>query len=228
MKVRFSKFEARLFAAGLLGFVLVAVLVQTGNTGSMDVWMQNYAVSMRSEWLTRILVPFSYTGNWQAVTAVCAVLLILPRTRTAYGVPLSASAVLCVAVYEFLKHAFRRPRPDAALHLLAQGGYSFPSGHSLTSMVVWGMLILLIGYYYGSGGRQLPIYGKKYGEAPYFKEIRSVRIAMTILGLYIFFMGFSRIYVGVHWASDVLASWLLALPVMVIIKNVFFYRRDDR
>lgn len=221
-----TKEEKFIFAIGLLGFLSVSILMMSGRLTAFDFFFQEWALNLRSQALTAFFVPFSYSGNWQVVVPLCLILLMIKKTRTGYGVPLTMAALTSVAFYQILKHLFSRVRPDESLHLLEQGGYSFPSGHSLTSFLVWGMLALLLIYYQSTDGAPLPFYKKKTGAAPYIKSVPRLRFINLLLFVYIALMGFSRIYVGVHWPSDVLCSWFLATAVLVVLKKIIWRERQ--
>lgn len=226
MKKIFSKKDYILIASSWICFGIVTYLMMTGKLEGFDHAVQNFFFSFRSDALTKIIAPFSYSGNWPLPTAICALLLAFKKTRTTYGVPMSISALSCVGIYQALKYTFQRPRPDVSLHLVVQSGYSFPSGHSLTSLVTWTMLIWLLLYYYKNNGKSLPLYQKHPQDCELYPKKKSTMILwMVFLILYIVCMGLSRIYVGVHWPSDVLGSWILGVSVLVILRGVFFNER---
>lgn len=203
-------------------FAVVSWLMMSGRLEGFDHAVQNFFFSFRRDWLTTILVPFSYSGNWPLPTVICAILLAIPKTRTTFGVPMSVTCLSCVGIYQALKYSFQRPRPDVSVHLLVQNGYSFPSGHSLTSLVAWTMLILLFAYYYKHQGASLPIYKKHPQPAQaYIRNNGKRKLVNTLLIIYIVLMGLSRIYVGVHWPSDVFGSWILGLAVIEIMQAIF-------
>jgi hypothetical protein len=96
-----------------------------------------------------------------------------------------------------LKFAIRRPRPGLAANFLSELSWSFPSGHSLASLVTYGMMAYLI-VLAGKGHRRIQI---------------AAALGATLLILSI---GFSRLYLGVHYFSDVMAAssrGLVARPV---------------
>ena len=160
MDRKFNKTRLIKIALSVLVFAVITWLMMTGRLEGFDAAVQKFFFSLRRDWLTKILVPFSYSGNWPLPTVICAILLAIPKTRFSFGIPMSVTCLSCVGVYQALKYTFCRPRPDVSLHLLIQNGWSFPSGHSLTSLVAWTMLILLFAYYYKNKGASLPIYKK--------------------------------------------------------------------
>lgn len=215
-----SSKEKLLALLGITGFLVTAWFVWTGHIDGFDTWVQSGVFRLRTEVLTAFFVPFSYSGNWQSITPVCAMLLLYPKTRKAYGVPVTLAACTSMLFYYSLKYAFARMRPDEYFHLLTQHGYSFPSGHSLTSFLVYGMAAILLTYYAGTGGASLPIYRDDKSAVWHIRSKQRLHVVWFVIVFYIALMGFSRIYVGVHWPSDVIASWFLALPVLVILKNI--------
>ena len=222
MDRKFNKTRLIKIALSVLVFAVITWLMMTGRLEGFDAAVQKFFFSLRRDWLTKILVPFSYSGNWPLPTVICAILLAIPKTRFSFGIPMSVTCLSCVGVYQALKYTFCRPRPDVSLHLLIQNGWSFPSGHSLTSLVAWTMLILLFAYYYKNKGASLPIYKKHPRPAEaYIRSNGKRRLVNTLLILYKVFMGVSRIYVGVHWPSDVLSSWVLGIAVIEIMQAVF-------
>jgi len=119
------------------------------------------------------------------VVSVMLILMLANKRRTAVFVLLATtSGALAMAL---MKEAFGRPRPD----LVAHGDYvtsaSFPSGHAMISAVVYLTLAALVARLMPT--RTLKLY------------VLSVALFMT------FIIGLSRVYLGVHWPTDVLAGW---------------------
>ena len=184
-----------IFAAGLVLFVLLAILMVTGNLQWFDDPIREWVYSIRNPALTEVLKVITYMGNWQTITLLCSVLLLFRKTRLRYGVPVSAGAIFVTIFNRIIKLIFKRPRPEESLHLIEEGGYSFTSGHSITSMVVFGLLIYLV--------------------RKYVRNRKAANILTAALAVPWIFIGLSRIYMGVHFPSDVLAGWALGAAVLV-------------
>lgn len=222
MNKRFSRGEYTIFTIGVTGFLTLAFLMMRGNLTELDAFVQAGVFTLRADWLTAFMVPFSFSGNWQVVAPACLVLLLYKKTRTPYGAPLTIAALTAVLFYQIFKHIFCRVRPDVSLHLLEQGGYSFPSGHTLTSFLVWSVLALLVIYYARTKGKPLPMYKKEKDPVAFIKTKSNLYAVCVFFVVYIVLMGLSRVYVGVHWPSDVLASWFLGMALLVVIKNIIW------
>ena len=104
---------------------------------------------------------------------------------------LSLAGILIVS----LKHLYQRPRPDI-LHLVEEKGFSFPSGHSLAVTLLIGSLIIILSQRVKSTRLKLPL--------------------QSLLGIYLVSVLVSRVYLGVHYPSDVLASLCLGLGILLI------------
>ena len=107
--------------------------------------------------------------------------------------------ILCSLLNYGLKNIISRPRPDV-LRLVFENGYSFPSGHAMASLAFYGFLIFLIYKYFDK------------------KNIKIILI--SLLSILIILIGLSRIYLGVHYLSDVLAGFFLALSYLIIFISV--------
>ena len=104
---------------------------------------------------------------------------------------LSLAGILIVS----LKHLYQRPRPEI-LHLVEEKGFSFPSGHSLAVTLLIGSLIIIVGQRV---------------------KDRTVKLILQfLLGIYLVSVIISRVYLGVHYPSDVLASLCLGLGILFI------------
>lgn len=185
---------------GLGAFAFIAGLVTANDTLAFDTVIRQWVYSFRTDSLTSVLKVITYMGNWQSIAAFCLLLLVIPKTRTRYGIPVSAAAIFITLLNKGVKMIFKRPRPDVSLHLIEQGGYSFTSGHSITSMVVFGFLIFLV---------------RKYVKDKWTADILTVLLCVPLI-----FIGLSRIYMGVHFPTDVLGGWCLGLAALMVMISI--------
>ncbi len=191
-------------ACCLIIFAALLAMVLSGNIAWLDDPVRNFFYSIRAEWLTPTVKFITYLANWETVTVICLVLLICKKTSVSYGIPAAAGALFISLFNKILKAAVQRPRPDDVLHLVSEGGFSFPSGHSITSMFFYGMLIYLV--------------------RTNVKDSRRADLLTGLLAVPMILVGPSRIYLGVHYPSDVLAGWSLAIMFLMIFIIIKEYR----
>lgn len=181
-------------AVGIAGFCVIFYAVLTGNALGFDNVVRNFFYDIRNDFLTVGVKVLTYLGNWQTVVILCLVLLMVKRTRVTYGVPVSIGAIFVTLLNKGIKNIVQRPRPDDVVHLINQGGFSFTSGHSITSMFVYGMLIYLV---------RTNVNNKT-----------AANILTAVLAVPMLLIGPSRVYLGVHFPTDVLGGWCLGITVI--------------
>lgn len=106
----------------------------------------------------------------------------------------------CTVINQTIKHIVRRPRPNV-LRLVSESGYSFPSGHSMISVAFYGLVIYFV-----------------------YKNINNKYLKwalISLLSLLILTIGFSRIYVGVHYFTDVVGGFFLALAYLIVYIYIY-------
>ena len=136
------------------------------------------------------------------------VLLIILIKNKKIGLSIFANLVIITGLNQLLKRILQRPRPTE-FRIVEETGYSFPSGHSMVSMAFYGYLIYLI---------------YKYVKNKYIKWSLIVLFSCLIVGI-----GTSRIYLGVHYTSDVLGGFLISVSYLVIYisaVNKFFIGKN--
>jgi len=176
-------------------FLIIGLLVQLNVATTFDYSVQSFIFSMHRDCLTVFFKIVTYSANWQTIVIFCAVFLTVKRTRIRIGLPLSFASAISTMLYKWVKLLYARPRPEIVFHLIEQGGLSFPSGHSMTGLVFYGLLIYFIAKY---GGKN-----------------RAQKALMSLLVVLIVLIGFSRVYLGVHYPTDVLAGWFLGTSILV-------------
>lgn len=159
-------------------------------------------------WLDVVMRVLTHAGDsWFLflVALACAIFLVLRYQR-------KREAAVLLFVYSFsylldysLKHLFQRTRPQLWEILVARpSSYSFPSGHAMSSMAVYGLTALLL-------------------TRIYPQQRWPLRTGAAIL---VSLIGFSRVYLGVHWPSDVLGGFLLGSAL--IYAGIALTHRLDR
>ena len=120
------------------------------------------------------------------------------------GLLLAASGVLPLLLNLGLKEWVARPRPDAALALIEETGYAFPSSHTVVAVAFYGALIYLLGQWEAFPGR------------PALR--RAIQGALALL---IVTIGASRVYVGAHWPSDVIGGFLFGALCLAALAAMY-------
>lgn len=128
-----------------------------------------------------------------------AVILIIIIKNKKIKISLAIDLLGVTIINNLLKVIIARDRPNIN-RLVTETGYSFPSGHSITSMVFYGYLIYLIYKYIDTKKIKIPL--------------------IIILSLLIVTIGFTRIYLGVHYTSDVIGGFLLGVAYLIIFIGV--------
>lgn len=144
-------------------------------------------------WLATLVGDVTSLGSFTVLGALVAVVigfLWLDGKRHA-ALLVGMSAISGVLLSSFLKASFERPRPAVISHLAAVSSASFPSGHAMLSAIIYLMLGVLIARVQAT--RALRIY--------------PIVVAIVLAA----FIGVSRLYLGVHWPSDVLAGWMVGV-----------------
>ena len=185
---------------GVIAFVAIAWAVIAGKTTAFDDVVRYAFYDVRSDGLTVIAKAITFLGNWQSIVILCLILLIAKPTRVKYGIPVSAGALFVTVLNRLIKIAVERPRPDQLNHLIEESGFSFASGHAISSMFVFGMLIYLV--------------------RKNFRNRAAANVLTVILIIPAFGIGLSRVYLGVHYPTDVLAGWCLGIAVIALTAEV--------
>lgn len=189
---RLVRENLRLVLAAVAACIFIWLLEEVGegeltklDTGAYLLFVQ----TLRQPWLTPYMESISELAQPVALLAMLlAVEAFAPGRRP--GACAAVNLVCAVALNVLLKQLVQRPRPDG-FRLIAETGYSFPSGHSMVAMAFYGLLAWMVWHY----------------ERDHF-----VRWLCVIgFGLVIALIGISRIYLGVHYASDVIAGFCVSL-----------------
>ena len=199
-------------------FAGLTLFVAGGATGEADFAIEQTVYGWRSPGLNTLIETITYCGNTASIITLILLLLALPKTRVPYGLPVFAAGVLTTVIKVIVKTAVARPRPDAVYFLVQESGYSYPSGHSITSVAVYGILAWLLWYYHKpavQAALHLPGAAANAGGAAGMSG--RDRALMILCAFLAFAIGLSRIYVGVHHPTDVLGGWIAGIATALLI-----------
>ncbi len=180
----------------LLAFLVLVTAIKLNVLEPFDeaaeAWVEQQITPVHTG-LMLLLTQLASTGVMVVLTALVAAVLVLRRSDYWLG-RLGLSVPGCILLNEVLKYLFHRSRPALAHPLVKLESYSFPSGHAVSATVFYGFVAILL-----------------CSSVP--SRVRRVVIRLGAIAL-ILAVGFSRVYLGVHYPTDVLggmfegAAWL--------------------
>ena len=196
----------------LVGLGLVAIVLSLGRvfaTFPGDEWVLSQLRGLQTGWLdgpARVASAIGIGGigwggvvPWIPLAAFTGPLLLRRWADAAF----LAAATLAPVVNLGLKELVARPRPDPALAMVQETGYSYPSGHAVFAAAFFGALMLVV------------------YRSSYLAGRRRLRWAVLLfLPALILAVGLSRVYLGVHWASDVVAGFLVGAAYLAALDAV--------
>lgn len=187
---------------GILIFATIVVMLLTNNVTSLDNSIYNIIISSKSDVMTMFMTIITMMCNTEFIIVATLLLVLLIKNKKIGGM-IASNVVLCSVINTIIKHIFLRPRP-VGIKLIEQGGYSFPSGHSMMAVAFYGLLIYII-------------WNTKW------RNVWKI-FTTTLLVILILLIGISRIYVGVHFASDVIAGLSISLSYLIIFIELIYKR----
>ena len=196
------------FALFIAVFILFSIIGSLYNNEiiSIDVFMHDLVVNnLRSDGLTFIMLFITNFCNPIILILLSLVILLICKDKK-MGLIIMINLLVSILLNIIFKGIIQRDRPLEDF-LITESGYSFPSGHSMVSMAYYGLIIYFI--------------YKKVED----KRVRNV--LMILIGLLILAIGFSRIYLGVHFASDVIGGFLISIIYLVCaikLLNLKYYK----
>lgn len=182
-----------------LFFILILINLYMMTELSIDLLGNKYIVEgLRNTNLNEYIIILTNLGGAIVLIVVCLFSFIFIKDKR-YGKYITINLTSITLINLIIKMIVHRDRP-LDIGLIVETSYSFPSGHAMVSMAFYGFLIYLIYYK--------------------FKNPRKKFFCCTFLGLVIIFIGFSRIYLGVHYTSDVLAGYSFSLGYLIIYTHI--------
>jgi membrane-associated phospholipid phosphatase len=186
-----------LFIVALVVFIYITRRIFVLNKTKLDDSVFAYLKNHVSERNNDVMQFFTFLGTHEFLIPANLLLIayfLFIKKQKWYSIKVPAIALSSLGLMFLLKHTFNRQRP--AIPLLEEArGLSFPSGHALMSVTFYGLLIYII-----------------------FKNVRNREFKwtlITLLILLILIIGFSRIYLRVHYASDVMAGYCIGFLWLV-------------
>lgn len=193
---------------GLVSFISFTSSLQNGDLAILDHEINSWLHTHRTSSINAVMKGITQMGNviaYVIIIPIIALLLFRYNKNWQHSIETAIILISCFLVNLGLKFHFARSRPDVSLHLveLAEDSFSYPSGHSMTAMAFYGFLMYLSLHYF---------------QAKYTKLF-----SVLVLSALIFLIGISRVYLGAHYPTDVLAGFLVGLVWLLICINILRY-----
>lgn len=182
----------------LILFLVITENVFNNEIMRADTIGYNIVSNLISDKLTPLVKVVTWFGSATCLILLTVILFIIIKNKKA-GLLIGTNLVIISILNQTLKSLLQRPRP-IGFRIINETGYSFPSGHSMISMAFYGFLIYLI-----------------------YKNVKNKCLKFTlIISLFILIIsiGLSRIYLGVHYTSDVFAGFLLSIAYLIFYCSV--------
>jgi len=182
----------------LLLFSIVTIILLSGSTQTLDDKIHKLIINIRNKQLTNIMLLITNLCSIFPIIIISIIFLIFFKKKQVIGY-IIINLINSVLLSQLFKLIIRRDRP-VDINLIKENGFSYPSGHSIVSMAFFGLLAYLI-----------------------YKNIhnKTIKIILIIiLILFIILIGFSRIYLGVHYFSDVIGGFLISFGYLMLFINL--------
>lgn len=204
--------------AAVLIFLRFSELLIKDQLQAFDTFVYTWIFSYASDAMTLFMKGITFLGNTKTMIVFSLVILfffLFVKPHRWYSITIPVVAMGGISLNMVLKQLFERPRPLVDYHLVEASGLSFPSGHAMFSFTFYGLMIYIIWHY---------------------TENKPIRYGLSVLLLSLaMLIGISRIYLGVHYPSDVFAGfaagfiWLsTSLIVLRRIEHYMSKREHDK
>lgn len=168
---------------------------------NLDQSVLDWMLDVRTPWLTDVVTVITNLGGTVAswVIAAAITIALVVRRHRAEAVMVAGAMFTGLFVMSGLKLVFRRDRPPFPERLVDEATHSFPSGHAMMSAILVCVVAAVIVRLAAPQARSLRSAPKKWWCAPW---------VFALLAFWTLLIGLSRVYLGAHWLTDVLAGWL--------------------
>lgn len=193
-----NKYKWIIFAMVSIIFIAIAEDVFEKEIFAFDGIIYNFLLNHRNNILNNFFKIMTNFGSAEFLIPLTILCIICIKNKK-YKIMLPVNLIVIASLNIILKNVFVRQRPNE-LRLIEETGYSFPSGHAMASTAVYGLLLYIV-----------------------FREVKNKKIrniSCILLAILIFIIDMSRIYVGVHYASDVIAGTCLSIAYLILFIQI--------
>lgn len=203
MRENCIKFSIIFFAA----FVIVTFWFVSGKSLSTDMYIYRFVCeNVRNENLTKIMLFLTNFASGKYVIILIIILMAIPIDSKRYGFDIGIATMCQITINIALKSIFKRQRIVDNI-LVYESSYSFPSSHTVTAVIVYGFMIYIC--------------------SQLIKENHIRILAYTANIIIIILISFSRIYLGAHYFSDVIAGIFLSLSFLMLAISASYSIRKN-
>lgn len=191
-----TKTKKIILLINIIAITILTIAVLLNNTAILDEWIFKSLHSMTNGKYIDFFKTFTELGSTKGILITALLILIILFKKG--GINNTINIVAIALINQSSKFIIKRPRPT--WKIIEQAGYSYPSGHSMATFCLYGYLIFLA-----------------------HKHIKEKWLRITIYitcSLIIFLIGLSRIYLGVHYASDVIGGYLITFAFLLVITSL--------
>lgn len=181
----------------LLLFIINTILVITNKVIFIDKSIYSFIIKYSSEVTTTIMKIITFFGStiWIVVLSILIFIMFLVLKQKDKAYKIASSIILSTIINNIVKIIIRRPRPEYIT--VVEKTFSYPSGHTMASTTLYGILLYLL---------------LKSNLKKTYKIVFGI-----ILGILPLLVGISRIYLGAHFFTDVFGGYLLSGIILTII-----------
>lgn len=166
-----------------------------GRLQTFDTFIYAFLHVLTNETLTQAMIFITNIGSVLGVVFICFLCLCFSKEK---GLFISGNVICVVTINHIIKYIIARPRPSVT-KLVIENGFSFPSAHAMVSCALW----IMIAYFL-------------------WQKHRLLAVMVCIIPMLI---GITRIYLGVHYATDVIGGYLFALTYLSTVFLVLKYHK---
>lgn len=190
--------KKRIIAGSLIVIgIIFGVIAKLNLTSDLDTFIYNIIIKMQSDSITQIFKAITFLASTKFILCLNIIALIIYIIKKrGYLLLIPVNSIFSVVSNNLIKFLIKRPRPNV-LRLVTETNYSYPSGHAMISVLFYGTIITLLNR----------------------NNIKYRKIINIILMLIILLVGVSRIYLGVHYASDIIGGYLISTGILLFTKK---------
>lgn len=196
--INFKNKKTIILFVSLILFIFLTYNIFNNKIAFIDSYIEGIILSIRNDKLTDVMTIITNISSAYALIVITILLLILIKNKK-IPILITFNLIFSFLTSQLIKIILRRDRP-VDISLVNAVGFSYPSGHSMVSMAYFGFIAYLV---------------YKYIDNTIVKVILIITLFISIIAI-----GFSRIYLGVHYFSDVLGGFLLSISYLMLFINI--------